>query len=76
MQRDFVADVSHGSCRPPSSTLRGNLGLLRRTPALPQDEQSQESSDMGRESDRLNRLVNNLLVLARAEPVAAWRTSW
>ena len=66
MQRDFVADVSH-ELRTPLTTLRGNLGLLRRIPAIPQDEQSDILSDMTEESDRMIRLVNDLLVLARAD---------
>ena len=66
MQRNFVADVSH-ELRTPLTTLRGNLGLLGRTPAIPADEQVDILSDMVDESDRLIRLVNDLLVLARAD---------
>lgn len=66
MQRSFVADVSH-ELRTPLTTLRGNLGLLRRTPPIPAEEQSDILSDMVEESDRLIRLVNDLLVLARAD---------
>ena len=79
MQRNFVADVSH-ELRTPLTTLRGNLGLLQRRPALPAEEQSDIVSDMVDESDRMIRLVNDLLVLARAdagrsihtEPLAAY----
>jgi signal transduction histidine kinase len=66
MQRDFVADVSH-ELRTPLTTLRGNLGLLRRDPPMPPDEQTDILSDMVDESDRLIRLVNDLLLLARAD---------
>lgn len=66
MQRDFVADVSH-ELRTPLTTLRGNLGLLRRQPPIPPEEQADILSDMTDESDRLIRLVNDLLVLARAD---------
>ena len=66
MQRNFVADVSH-ELRTPLTTLRGNLGLLQRTPSIPADEQTDILSDMVDESDRLIRLVNDLLVLARAD---------
>jgi signal transduction histidine kinase len=66
MQQDFVADVSH-ELRTPLTTLRGNLGLLRRTPPLPAEEQNDVLGDMVDESDRLIRLVNDLLVLARAD---------
>ncbi len=64
MQRNFVADVSH-ELRTPLTTLRGNLGLLRRD--LPPEEQADILSDMVDESDRLIRLVNDLLLLARAD---------
>jgi two-component system, OmpR family, sensor kinase len=66
MQRSFVADVSH-ELRTPLTTLRGNLGLLSRKPPIPMDEQADVVNDMVDESDRLIRLVNELLVLARAE---------
>jgi two-component system, OmpR family, sensor kinase len=66
MQRNFVADVSH-ELRTPLTTLRGNLGLLSRASAMPPDEHADIMSDMVSESDRLIRLVNNLLVLARAD---------
>jgi signal transduction histidine kinase len=66
MQRDFVADVSH-ELRTPLTTLRGNLGLLRRTPPMSKEEQTDILSDMVDESDRLIRLVNDLLSLARAD---------
>lgn len=66
MQRDFVADVSH-ELRTPLTTLRGNLGLLRRDPPMPPEEQTDILSDMVDESDRLIRLVNDLLMLARAD---------
>jgi two-component system OmpR family sensor kinase len=65
MQRNFVADVSH-ELRTPLTTLRGNLGLLGRTPPAPPEEQADILADMVDESDRLIRLVNDLLLLARA----------
>ena len=66
MQRDFVADVSH-ELRTPLTTIRGNLELLRREPPIPHAEQSDVLADVVDESDRLIRLVNNLLILARAD---------
>jgi len=65
-QRDFMADVSH-ELRTPLTTLRGNLGLLGRIPALPEDEQKDIVNDMVLESDRMIRLVNELLSLAHAD---------
>jgi len=66
VQRNFVADVSH-ELRTPLTTLRGNLELLRRKPAIPQEERLDIQDDMVDESDRLIRLVNDLLTLARAD---------
>jgi len=65
-QRNFVADVSH-ELRTPLTTLRGNLGLLSRNPPAPSEEQADILADMVDESDRLIRLVNELLLLARAD---------
>lgn len=64
MQRNFLADVSH-ELRTPLTTLRGNLDLLRRNPS--DEEQTDILNDMVDESDRLIRLVNDLLLLARAD---------
>ena len=66
MQRDFVADVSH-ELRTPLTTIRGNLELLQREPPMPANEQSEVLTDVVDESDRLIRLVHNLLILARAD---------
>ncbi|MBE0687071.1 MAG: HAMP domain-containing histidine kinase [Anaerolineaceae bacterium] len=66
MQRNFVADVSH-ELRTPLTTLRGNLGLLRKNPPAPVDVQADILNDMVDESDRLIRLVNELLIMARAD---------
>jgi two-component system OmpR family sensor kinase len=66
LQRDFVADVSH-ELRTPLTTIRGNLELLRREPPIPPREQSEVLTDVVDESDRLIRLVNHLLILARAD---------
>jgi two-component system OmpR family sensor kinase len=76
-QRQFVADVSH-ELRTPLTTLRGNLGLLRREPSISTEDREDILDDMVGESDRLIRLVSDLLTLARAgagrllqsEPVA------
>jgi len=65
-QRDFVSDVSH-ELRTPLTTLRGNMGLLLHKPPVPEDEQEDILSDMVEESDRMIRLVNDLLLLAHAD---------
>jgi signal transduction histidine kinase len=65
-QRQFVADVSH-ELRTPLTTIRGNLALLRRGPSVSVEEKMDILDDMVDESERLIRLVNDLLALARAE---------
>ena len=66
LQRTFVADVSH-ELRTPLTTLRGNLALLRRQPPIAAEEREDVLDDMVDESERLTRLVNDLLTLARAD---------
>ncbi len=66
MQREFVADISH-ELRTPLTTLRGNLSLLRRNAPMPVEEREDILNDLIDENDRLVRLVNDLLLLARAD---------
>lgn len=72
-QQQLVADVSH-ELRTPLTTLRGNLALLRREPSISADDRVDVLDDMADESDRLVRLVNDLLTLARAESGRALRS--
>ena len=72
-QQQFVADVSH-ELRTPLTTLRGNLELLRRDPPVSEEDRHDVLQDMGEESDRLIRLVNGLLRLARADARQALRS--
>ncbi len=65
-QRRFVADASH-ELRTPLTTIRGNLGLLEREPAISPEDRLAAINDTVEECDRLIRLINNLLVLARAD---------
>ena len=65
-QRRFVADASH-ELRTPLTTIRGNLGLLERQPPIRGEERVAVLADTVEECDRLIRLINNLLVLARAD---------
>ena len=62
-QQDFVADVSH-ELRAPLTTVRGNLGLLQRT--LSDDDRQAVLRDAVDETERMSRLVNQLLLVARA----------
>jgi two-component system, OmpR family, sensor kinase len=65
-QRSFLADASH-ELRTPLTSLRGNMDLLRRDPPIPEADRSEILEDMAAETDRLIRLVNDLLALARAD---------
>ena len=65
-QRRFVADASH-ELRTPLTTLRGNIGLLQRKPPIRAEDRADVLADMVDETERLMRLVNELLVLARAD---------
>lgn len=71
-QRRFVADASH-ELRTPLTTVRGNIELLRRDPPIEAVERSEVLTDTNDEVDRLIRLVNQLLALARADAGKALR---
>ena len=72
-QQRFVADASH-ELRTPLTTVRGNLELLRRDRPMAAGERAEILSDTTEEVDRLIRLVNQLLVLARADAGQTLRT--
>jgi two-component system, OmpR family, sensor kinase len=61
-QQRFLADVSH-ELRTPLTTIRGNVDLLRRMGGA--DDVS--LNDIEAELERMTRLVNDLLLLARAD---------
>jgi two-component system OmpR family sensor kinase len=65
-QRRFVADASH-ELRTPLTTIRGNIGLLQREPPISHEDRIDVLTDTVNETERLMRLVNNLLTLARAD---------
>ena len=65
-QRRFVADASH-ELRTPLTTIRDNLTLLCRQPPINDSDRMAVLTDLVDETDRLIRLVNDLLVLARAD---------
>ena len=65
-QRRFVADASH-ELRTPLTTIRGNLGLLQREPPIHEADRVAVLADLVAESERMSRLVGDLLTLARAD---------
>jgi two-component system, OmpR family, sensor kinase len=64
-QRRFVADASH-ELRTPLTTIRGNVDLLQLSGEGDADQQ-EALADIASEAERMSRLVNNLLALARAD---------
>lgn len=80
-QKRFIGDVSH-ELRTPLTVIRGNLDIVRRAEAVaplgaghagqqaagPREELLEESlAAMERETDRMARLINDLLLLAQAD---------
>jgi signal transduction histidine kinase len=64
-QRRFVADASH-ELRTPLTTIRTNAAYLQR-PDVPSEERDAALHDIADESERMSRLVHDLLTLARAD---------
>ncbi len=65
-QRDFIADASH-ELRTPLTVIRGQLDVLAAQPDPPVDEVRRVERLVQAEITRISRLVNDLLLLARAE---------
>ncbi|MBI4788277.1 MAG: HAMP domain-containing protein [Chloroflexi bacterium] len=65
-QQRFVADVSH-ELRSPLTAIRGNLDLLRRGAADDPEARHQALAAIDAESERMQRLVSDLLLLARSD---------
>jgi len=66
VRQDFVANVSH-ELRTPLAIFRGYVETLQDNPHLPREEEERILETMMRHSDRLNALVEDLLVLTRLE---------
>lgn len=65
-QQRFVGDASH-ELRAPLTVLRGNAELLRRHPHLDAQERETMLMDIEKEASRMNRLVDDLLLLAQSD---------
>ena len=72
-QRRFTADASH-EIRAPLTAIRGNLELIERIPDMSPDDRERAVGQALREVERLARLVNDLLGLARADAGQAIRS--
>ncbi len=65
-QKRFVADASH-ELRTPLTTIRSNAGFLLQHPDALEQDRLAAVSDIASESERMSRLVQDLLTLARAD---------
>lgn len=65
-QRRFVADASH-ELRTPLATIQGNAGLLAVGPSVDETVRRAAAADIVGESERMARLTDRLLTLARAD---------
>jgi len=65
-QRRFVADASH-ELRTPLATIQGNAGLLAHGPPIAEPVRRAAATDIAEESERMGRLVDRMLTLARAD---------
>ena len=65
-QHRFVADASH-ELRTPLTAIRGNAELLQRIPDMTAGDRSDSIAQIAAESQRMSRLVGDLLTLARAD---------
>jgi len=65
-QKRFVADASH-ELRTPLTTIQGNAGLLAHGPPIGESARRAAATDIAEESERMARLVDRLLTLARAD---------
>ena len=65
-QQRFVADASH-ELRTPLSTIRTNAEFLRERPDATANDRADAIADVVAEAERMSRLVDGLLVLARAD---------
>jgi len=65
-QQRFVADASH-ELRTPLSTIRTNAEFLRERPDATANDRAAAIADVVSEAERMSKLVDGLLVLARAD---------
>jgi len=65
-QQRFTADASH-ELRTPLTTVRSNAGFLRAHPDAAEADRANALADIEAEGERMGRLVDDLLTLARAD---------
>jgi two-component system OmpR family sensor kinase len=65
-QRAFVSDASH-ELRTPLTAIKGQIEVLARLPRISRGEVSGTAETVAREIERMERLVDDLLLLAQAD---------
>ena len=65
-QRQFIADASH-ELRTPLTSIRSNVGQLLQRPDMTPRDRKAALEDVHAESERMSRMVHDLLTLARAD---------
>ncbi|WP_049823061.1 histidine kinase dimerization/phospho-acceptor domain-containing protein [Thermobaculum terrenum] len=65
-QRRFLADASH-ELRTPLTSIRGNAAMLKQVPQMSEEDKAAALDEIYYEAERMSRLVNDLLTLARAD---------
>ena len=68
-QQRFVSDASH-ELRAPLTAIRGNVQLVQRHPEMSAEERDTALSEAARGTERLGRLVTDLLALAKGDSTA------
>ena len=68
-QGRFVSDASH-ELRAPLTAIRGNIQLVRRHPEMSEEERDAALFEAARGTERLGRLVTDLLALAKGDGTA------
>ena len=71
-QKQFLADASH-ELRTPLTSIKANLDFLKRAKKISLQEKDSVLIDVTNEVDRMTRLVNELLMLARAEGLISFK---
>ncbi|MFC4063689.1 sensor histidine kinase [Actinoplanes subglobosus] len=72
--RRFVADAGH-ELRTPLTTIQGFAQLALRSPGRTAEERGEADRIIARDSERMSRLINDLLLLARLDREPAIRTT-
>jgi signal transduction histidine kinase len=74
LQRRFVADASH-ELRNPLAVIRTNLDVVLSNPVATESELRDAAQIVRRSTDRMSRMVDDLLALARLDsPTPRWET--